>query len=79
MEPFDIDDVSFFPCTCGYQVKKSAAYNYWQKTADIKITFFGISPHRSEPLHRLGSNLAGCSGHTLRNFTPVGPYLGIAG
>jgi len=20
MEPFDIDDASFFPCTCGYQV-----------------------------------------------------------
>ena len=20
MEPFDVDDLSFFPCTCGYQI-----------------------------------------------------------
>ncbi len=23
MEPFEVDDASFYPCTCGYQVKFS--------------------------------------------------------
>ena len=31
MEPFEVDDTSFYPCTCGYQVR------YKNKTIIIKF------------------------------------------
>jgi len=45
-------------CKCSIRGLAQLNNNYRQKTAGIKVTFFGFSHLRGEPLHRLGSDLA---------------------
>lgn len=35
MEPLEVDDLNFFPCTCGYQVSKIFVY--------FMVVFFSIA------------------------------------
>jgi len=54
---------------------------YQQKTAGIKTSLCTFSTCRGEPLHQLGSGLAGRNGLPIRPAKPdpISPYLGISG
>jgi len=49
MEPFDIDDVSFFPCTCGYQVRLLTAVFTWFLEKDVLLV---IAKQKYKPISR---------------------------
>lgn len=73
MEPLEVDDLTFFPCTCGYQVSVFLGVSVSRQSANVLLIHRFADSAGTE----FGQTKISCVQHVVKNIPKIQPTLNL--